>query len=227
MEFAQIINYLQLTAVLAIPVLLAITVHEAAHGWVANRLGDATAQQLGRVTFNPIKHVDLIGTVVVPALTFVFLHGVLFGWAKPVPVNPHRLHQPRRDMALVALAGPAVNLLMALAWSLLIITAPLLAPMSSGLASILQQMSAAGVLVNLFLMALNLVPLLPLDGGRVMTGILPPRAAGWFYRAEPFGLVILLMLLMTGLLGSVLMPVVTGIINFLPGADVVNALFFH
>lgn len=226
MELSQIINYLQLAAVLAIPVLLAITVHEAAHGWVASRLGDPTAQQLGRVTFNPIKHVDLVGTVVVPALTFVFLH-ILFGWAKPVPVNPHRLRQPRRDMALVALAGPAVNLLMALAWSLLLITAPLLAPMSSGLATILQQMSAAGVVVNLFLMALNLVPLLPLDGGRVMTGILPPRAAGWFYRAEPFGLIILLMLLMTGLLGSVLMPVVTGIVNLLPGAEIVNALFFH
>ncbi|MBV5309605.1 site-2 protease family protein [Chromatium okenii] len=227
MEFAQIINYLQFAAVLAIPVLLAITVHEAAHGWVANRLGDPTAQQLGRVTFNPIKHVDLVGTVVVPALTFVFLHGLLFGWAKPVPVTPHRLRQPRRDMALVALAGPAVNLLMALAWSLLIITAPMLALVSNGLATTLAHMSAAGVVVNLFLMALNLVPLLPLDGGRVMTGILPPRAAGWFYRAEPFGLVILLMLLMTGLLGSVLMPVVTGIVNLLPGSAMVNALFFH
>ena len=100
-------NQIQLLAILALPVIFAITVHEAAHGWVANRLGDDTALILGRVTFNPLKHIDPIGTVLVPALTFIFLHGVLFGWAKPVPVNWRNLHHPRRDMALVAVAGPA------------------------------------------------------------------------------------------------------------------------
>ncbi|WP_242466190.1 site-2 protease family protein [Chromatium okenii] len=216
---------LQLVAILALPVILAITVHEAAHAWVAHRLGDDTARQLGRVTFNPLKHIDPIGTVLVPALTFIFLHGVLFGWAKPVPVNWRNLHHPRRDMALVAIAGPGVNLLMALGWLALLHLGSLLQPLSSGLALTVVYMSAAGVLINVFFMVLNLLPLLPLDGGRVMTGILPPRAAGWFYRAEPYGMVILLALLITGMLGSVLLPAVHGILAVLPGADIVSKLF--
>ncbi len=221
----NVINHIQLLAVLALPVVLAITVHEAAHGWVANRLGDRTALMLGRVTFNPLKHIDPIGTVLVPAVTFL-LAGFLFGWAKPVPVNPRNLRSPRRDMALVAVAGPLSNLAMALAWGALIQTGLLLWDISEWVSLPLIYMGAAGVLINVFLMVLNLVPLLPLDGGRVVNALLPPRWSYYFSRLEPFGLLILVALLVSGVLSSVLLPVVVGTVDLLPGANVVKELFF-
>jgi Zn-dependent protease len=221
----QTLNQIQLLAVLALPVVLAITVHEAAHGWVANRLGDRTALMLGRVTFNPLKHIDPIGTVLVPALSFLFA-GILFGWAKPVPVNQRNLHHPRRDMALVAVAGPASNLAMALAWGLAIQGGLLLWETSQWVALPLIYMGAAGVLINVFLMVLNLLPLLPLDGGRVLNALLPPPAARYFSRLEPFGLLILIALLATGLLGGLLLPLVLGTLEWLPGAGIVKKLFF-
>jgi Zn-dependent protease len=221
----ETLNHIQLLAVLALPVILAITVHEAAHGWVANRLGDRTALMLGRVTFNPLKHIDPIGTVLVPAVSFLLV-GFLFGWAKPVPVNQRNLHHPRRDMALVAVAGPAANLAMALAWGLAIYGGLLIADVSQWVALPLIYMGAAGVLINVFLMVLNLVPLLPLDGGRVLSALLPPRWAYWFSRVEPFGLVILMGLLATGVLGRMLFPLVIGTVNLLPGSTIVKTLFF-
>lgn len=221
----ETLNQIQLLAVLALPVVLAITVHEAAHGWVANRLGDRTAWMLGRVTFNPLKHIDPIGTIVVPAVSFLLV-GFLFGWAKPVPVNQRNLHNPRRDMALVAVAGPAANLAMALVWGLAIYGGLAIWDLSQWVALPLVYMGAAGVLINVFLMVLNLVPLLPLDGGRVLNAVLPPWLARHFSRLEPFGLIILMGLLVTGLLGRVLLPLVIGTVGFLPGADIVKELFF-
>ncbi|MBN2887172.1 MAG: site-2 protease family protein [Chromatiaceae bacterium] len=219
-----LIHHLQSLALLAVPVLLAITVHEAAHGWVASRLGDPTALRLGRVSFNPLRHVDPVGTLLVPALTYVF-GGLLFGWARPVPVNWRNLGHPRRDMALVALAGPGVNLLMALGWGLLLESAPLWAGAGGGLGGLLLGMAAAGVLINVFLMALNLVPLLPLDGGRVLHALLPLPLARAFARLEPFGLVLLLALLLSGLLGGVLLPLVRALVALLPGGALVASLF--
>jgi Zn-dependent protease len=221
----QHLNQIQLLAVLALPVVLAITVHEAAHGWVANRLGDRTALMLGRVTFNPVRHIDLVGTIVVPVLSFL-LAGFLFGWAKPVPVNPRNLHHPRRDMALVALAGPAANLAMGLAWGGAIYLGGMLIESNPWVAVPLAYMGAAGVLINVVLMVLNLLPLLPLDGGRVLTALLPRQLARYYARIEPFGLIILLALLVTGLLGRMLQPLVIGVLGLMPGADIVAALFF-
>jgi Zn-dependent protease len=219
------VNHLQLLAVIALPVLFAITVHEAAHGWVASRFGDQTARMLGRVTFNPLKHIDPIGTVVVPLATFL-LTGFLFGWAKPVPVNSRNLHRPRRDMALVALAGPGANLLMAVLWGLSIHVGLALWDVSQWVALPLVYMGAAGVLVNVLLMVLNLFPLLPLDGGRVLNALLPPRLSANFARLEPFGLILLLALLLTGVLATILFPVIRLMIGLMPGAGVVEELFF-
>jgi Zn-dependent protease len=219
------VNNLQLLAVIALPVLFAITVHEAAHGWVASRFGDQTARMLGRVTFNPLKHIDPIGTVVVPLATFL-LTGLLFGWAKPVPVNSRNLRHPRRDMALVALAGPGANLVMAVLWGLTIHVGLALWEASQWVALPLVYMGAAGVLVNVLLMVLNLFPLLPLDGGRVLSALLPPRLSDKLARLEPFGLILLLALLVTGVLATVLFPAIKLMVGLMPGAGVVKELFF-
>jgi Zn-dependent protease len=201
---------LQQISVLVLPVLFAITVHEVAHGWMAGRLGDATARMLGRVTLNPIRHIDPVGTLLVPLGTFL-LTGFLFGWAKPVPVTWKNLRQPRRDMALVAFAGPAANLLMMLIWALLLKLASLLVDSSEWIAMPLIYMSSAGVLINAILMVLNLLPILPLDGGRILASLLPPKLALTFSRSEPYGLFIVLGLLVTGLLGKLLWPAVEGL----------------
>lgn len=214
------LNLVQRIAVWALPLIFAVTVHEAAHGWVADRLGDPTARKLGRITFNPIPHIDLVGTILVP-VAMLALTGFLIGWAKPVPVVPARLREPRRDMAIVAAAGPGVNLLMALGWSLVLLFAHRLIHTLPAVAMPLLLMAVAGVFVNLVLMALNLLPVPPLDGGGILTGLLPPGAARVFARIEPFGLAILIALLVTNVLGMILGPVVFGAIALLPGSDLV------
>ena len=198
---------LQTLLVYALPVLLSITVHEAAHGYAARHFGDNTAYLLGRITLNPLKHIDPIGTVLMPLLLHFSTSGAfVFGYAKPVPVNFGQLRQPKRDMVWVALAGPASNFVQALAWALLLLLLTLL-----GLAEpFFLQMVRAGILVNLVMWAFNLFPLPPLDGGRVLVGLLPMRAAMWLSRIEPFGFFIVLGLVLAGVIGTLwLQPLIT------------------
>ncbi|HQU15358.1 MAG: site-2 protease family protein [Chromatiales bacterium 21-64-14] len=196
----------QTIAVLALPLLFAITVHEAAHGWVARRLGDPTAMMLGRLTLNPIKHIDPLGTVVIPVLLLVLHAPFLFGWAKPVPITWQNLRNPKRDMALVAAAGPASNLVMALFWALIAKIGLVLAPMLGSFTAPMVYMGEIGITINLVLMVLNLLPLPPLDGGRVLVGLLPGPWAWKVSRIEPYGFPILLVLLITGGLAYLIVP---------------------
>lgn len=199
-------------AIYALPVIFAITMHEAAHGYIAKHFGDFTAFNEGRISLNPIRHIDLIGTILVPLTLFVLSKmtvgaGFLFGWAKPVPVNFSNLRQPKRDMLWVAAAGPGANLLMALFWALMIKIA--IAMPESSFARPLALMGIAGIEINVILMVLNLLPLPPLDGGRMAISLLPHRIAYPFSRIEPYGFIILLGLLFSGVLGAVIGPVIT------------------
>jgi len=202
------LSLLQLISVTALPLLFAITLHEVAHGWVALQLGDDTAKTQHRLSLNPLRHIDPIGTVLLPLgllLISNLLGGgfFLFGWAKPVPVNWHKLRHPRRDMALVALAGPTANLLMAVGWLLI---AKLGAGLDGGVAEFLWLSGTLGLGLNLVLMVLNLLPILPLDGGRVVFTLLPARWGQFYAQLEPYGLVLLLVLLMTDVLYYFLWP---------------------
>jgi Zn-dependent protease len=194
-------NIIQEIAVYAIPVLFAITVHEAAHGYVARMFGDNTAYVLGRVTLNPVKHIDPLGTIVIP-LGMVLLTGFMFGWAKPVPVDWGSLRKPKRDMIWVAAAGPGVNLAMAVVWALLYRALSAVGVQESYFYLVAQ----AGISVNLVFMALNLLPIPPLDGGRIVSGLLPSRMSMAYSRIEPYGLFILLALMFTGALSFFLRP---------------------
>jgi Zn-dependent protease len=200
-------SLIQTIAVYAIPVIFAITLHEAAHGYVARMFGDNTAAAAGRVTLNPVRHIDPIGTIVVPLAILLMSKlfggaGLLFGWAKPVPVDFGRLRRPKRDMLWVAAAGPGSNLLQAIIWALS------LRLMAGGQVqeSFFLEMAIAGVNINLVLMALNLLPLPPLDGGRIVFSLLPNRMAFQYSKLEPYGIPILLLLLVTGALGTLLRP---------------------
>ena len=193
-------------AVWLAPVLFAITLHEAAHGWVANKLGDPTAKQLGRITINPIKHIDPMGTIVVP-LFLAMISPFVLGWAKPVPVEPRYFKSPLVDMALVAVAGPVSNFIMACIWAMLIKLVYLSMDQSQVLV-FLTEMGKNGIIINIVLMVLNLLPIPPLDGGRVLAGVLPPRIALPFMQLERFGMIIILLLLVSGILGKILWPIV-------------------
>lgn len=198
----QDLTIIQRIIIWLLPVIFAITVHEVAHGWVAKKLGDNTADLLGRLSFNPIRHIDPIGTLLIPALLLLTGTGFIFGWAKAVPVDGRNFNKPLQDMALVAVAGPASNLFMALAWAVLarigvianieFISLPLI------------YMGMAGISINLVLCLLNLLPIPPLDGSRILTGILPIRLAGQYNQLERYGFFILLALLYTGVLNVIL-----------------------
>jgi len=189
----------------AVPVLFAITLHEVAHGWVADRLGDPTARMLGRLTLNPIKHIDPIGTILVPGL-LLLLGGFLFGWAKPVPVTPQNLRRHRYGMAWVAAAGPASNIVQALLWALVIKAALANEAALDWVAEPLYLMGLAGITINLLLAVLNLLPIPPLDGGRIVDALLPGPLSARYSQLEPWGLWIVLGLIATGLLELLMGP---------------------
>ncbi len=198
---------IETVALYAIPMVFAITLHEAAHGYVAKYFGDYTAYQAGRISLNPINHIDLIGTILVPVGLVLMTAGqFVFGWAKPVPVNFGNLRDPKRDMLWVAAAGPGANLFMALCWALAL-KVILLVP-ANYFSYPLQQMAKGGVVINLGLMVLNLIPIPPLDGGRIAVSLLPNRLAYRFAMIEPYGLFIIVLLLATHVLGAVIFPLV-------------------
>ena len=210
------LNLVQTIAIYALPVIFAITLHEAAHGYVAKYFGDNTAYVLGRVSLNPLRHIDPVGTVLVPLLILTMSSlfgagGILFGWAKPVPVDFSGLRHPKRDMLWVAAAGPLANLFMAVMWAFALKFA-VIAPHNT-FSLPLALMARAGITINVVLMLLNLLPILPLDGGRIVVSMLPNRLAYSFSRLEPYGFPILLLLLFTNILGAILGPMVSASIH--------------
>ncbi len=205
-------SLIQTISIAAIPILFAITLHEAAHGYVARHFGDMTAYQQGRISLNPLRHIDPVGTILLPLLT-LFVGGILFGWAKPVPVNFAALRHPKKDMLWVAIAGPASNLVMAMGWALLY----KLAWMDPGnyFAEPLMSMAEYGMKINAVLIVLNLLPLPPLDGGRVAVSLLPYRQAIQLSKIEPYGMFILIFLAITPVLSWILTPLVQLVYKFL------------
>jgi len=201
------LSIIQKIAIYALPVIFAITVHEAAHGYVAKYFGDMTAYQQGRITLNPLKHIDPFGTILLPALT-IMLGGILFGWAKPVPVDFNRLRNPKKDMLWVAAAGPASNFIMAIFWVFML---KFSAGTSEAVSVPLSLMAQAGISINIVLMVLNLLPLPPLDGGRIAVSLLPMHLARPFSQIERYGFVILIVLLFTGILSKILSPLVNAV----------------
>lgn len=189
-----------------VPVLFAITLHEVGHGWVARYFGDRTAERLGRLSLNPLRHIDPLGSVIVPLLMFS-MGGFVFGWAKPVPVNPRALRDPRRNMIAVAAAGPAVNLAMAVAWVLLYRVLAMLPVLPGGISAFMREMCTNGLFFNTLLAVFNLLPVPPLDGGRILRGLVPEELGRRLDGIEPWGLIIVLGLLVFGFLGRVLGPV--------------------
>jgi len=205
------LDTMQRVSIYLLPVIFAITVHEAAHGYAARYFGDMTAAEQGRISLNPLRHIDPVGTLLVPGLTLL-VGGILFGWAKPVPVNFGRLRHPKRDMLWVAAAGPGSNLAMALLWALAIKVSPALPPFA---ALPLALMGAAGIYINTVLMVLNLFPLPPLDGGRIAVSLLPHPWAWRLSRIEPYGFIILMLLWFTHILFAILGPLIMAVFNLI------------
>ncbi len=199
---------IQTLLIWAIPILFAITVHEIAHGWIASRLGDHSAKMMGRLTLNPIKHVSLIGTILIPAFLYV-TSGFIFGWAKPIPINFNALRSPKKDMFWVAIAGPVSNLIMAIIWLMIILLAITISYQS------LIKMGQVGIQINLILAVFNLLPLPPLDGARIVSSLLPSKLSYQYNQLEPYGLYILLGLLFLGIFQWIIFPIVKIIQQFM------------
>ena len=205
-----------------LPVLLAVSLHEAAHAWMADRKGDPTARLLGRLTFNPFKHIDPIGTILVPALMITFT-GFAFGWAKPVPVDVRNFKNPKKDMMWVALAGPVSNFIMALMWAVFLYVSLFFHDSRSSLSLFLLYMPIAGITINVILGVLNLLPIPPLDGGRIVAGLLSHRASIQYSKIEPYGLFIIIGLMVSGLLSHIIFPVISlflVILSAISGLDI-------
>jgi len=203
-------SIIQGISIWALPVVLAVVLHEVAHGWVADKLGDDTARWMGRLTLNPLKHIDPVGTVLVPVLLLVVGSPFLFGYAKPVPINFRKLNRPKQDMVWVALAGPVTNLLLALVSALLLYVMARLPATMLWLANPVGAMCQASILINMVLCIFNLIPLPPLDGGRVAVGLLPGPASYHLSRVEPYGFIIIIVLLLSGILQSWIGPPILG-----------------
>jgi Zn-dependent protease len=221
------LNTIQKIAVMALPLVFAIVLHEVAHGWVADKLGDHTARDMGRLTLNPIPHIDLFGTIIMPILLFVITSGrFVFGSAKPVPINPYNFKNPKKDMALSSLAGPAANLVMAVVFTFLlrIVIAGLEGKVPrfywDWLIIPLSYMLVYGIIINVVLAVLNLIPIPPLDGSRVVYWLLPDKQAASYYRLEPYGMFIILALFAFGFLGRIMTPIVSFLLTLLLGEKV-------
>ncbi|WP_456414496.1 site-2 protease family protein [Thiolapillus sp.] len=207
----QELTLIQQLAVFVLPLIFAITVHESAHGWMADKLGDPTARSMGRVTLNPIPHIDPVGTIVVPLALYALTTlsgggGLIFGWAKPVPIDPRNFRNYRRDTALTALAGPVSNFIMLLLWAMVLRLSMGLENSAAWVGEPLAYMAVGGIRINTILMVLNLLPILPLDGGRVLASLLPPRLSYSYAKLEPWGLFILIGLMVTGILWPLMSP---------------------
>jgi Zn-dependent protease len=221
------LNTIQKIVIMAPPLIFAIVLHEVAHGWIANKLGDHTARDMGRLTLNPIPHIDLFGTIIMPLLLFFLTNGrMVFGYAKPVPINPYNFKDPKKGMAISSIAGPSINIIMAISFSFLLrVVMPALAgslPKQTWewIATPLVAMFIVGVEINVVLGILNLVPIPPLDGSRIVYWLLPDTYAKAYYRLERYGLIILLLLMTTNILSRVIMPIIQPILMLLLGGDV-------
>jgi len=221
------LSIIQKIVVMALPLVFAIVLHEVAHGWVAEKLGDNTARSMGRLTLNPISHIDLFGTIIMPLMLFVLTNGkMVFGYAKPVPINPYNFKDPKKGMALSSLAGPGINLIMAISFSLLlrVVIPPFesMIPKQSWdmIALPITLMLGYGVIINIVLAVLNLIPIPPLDGSRVVYWLLPSKPAAVYYRLEPYGTLILMALIMLGVLGKIMTPILRPILSLLLGGDI-------
>ena len=220
------LNTIQKIAVMALPLMFAIILHEVAHGWVANKLGDHTARDMGRLTLNPLPHIDIVGTIIMPLLCIFFLKGIIFGYAKPVPINPYNFQNPKKGMALSSLAGPGINMAMALLFSFLLrVVMPPIKDLVTDqvwkwIAEPIALMLGYGVIINVALAVLNMIPIPPLDGSRLLYWILPNKFAAVYYRLEPFGMIILLALMVFGVLGDIILPIIEPILTLLLGQTV-------
>ena len=218
------LSTIQKIAVMALPLIFAIVFHEVAHGWVANKLGDPTARDMGRLTLNPIPHIDLIGTIIMPLMLFLLTDGrMLFGYAKPVPIDPRYFKDPKKGMALSSMAGPGVNIAMAVTFSFLLrvvmvgLEGKVPEPAWGWFATPVTLMLGYGVIINVVLAVLNLIPIPPLDGSRIVYWLLPDKLAGAYYQLERYGMIILMLLIFTGILGRFMTPIIRPLLGLLLG----------